>query len=121
MPEIQAKRLREIGDWLDVNGEAIYGSRPWLVPKEGDHVRFTQSKDGKYVYDICTQWPDEELKLGSVFLKGENPEVRMLGTDKPLNWHYEQNKFGKLVIEVPEELKNEHPSDYAYVIKMQLY
>lgn len=121
LPEIQAKRLREIGDWLDVNGEAIYGSRPWLVPKEGDHVRFTQSKDGKYVYAICTQWPDEELKLGSVFLKGENPEVRMLGTDKPLNWHYEQKKFGKLVIEVPEELKNEHPSDYAYVIKMQLY
>jgi len=27
--------LYEVGDWLHTNGEAIYGSRPWLVAMEG--------------------------------------------------------------------------------------
>jgi alpha-L-fucosidase len=33
IPEAAKKTLLEIGGWLDVNGEAIYGSRPWLLPK----------------------------------------------------------------------------------------
>ena len=121
LPEVQARRLREIGDWLDVNGEAIYGSRPWLVAKEGDNIRFTRSKDGKYVYAILTEWPEKEIRLNSVFLGGENPEVRMLGTDQQLKWKREQVVRGKLIVEIPESLKEQKPCDYAYVIKMQLH
>jgi len=35
IPEEQQERLRAIGRWLKVNGEAIYGSRPWLIYGEG--------------------------------------------------------------------------------------
>ena len=120
LPEVQERRLREIGKWLDVNGEAIYGSRPWLVAQEGEKVRFTRSKDGNYVYAICKEWPGEELRLQSVFLAGENPEVRMLGTDRQLEYSYEAKKWGRLVVQIPESLKEEKPCDYAWVIKMQL-
>jgi alpha-L-fucosidase len=44
----QENRLREIGLWMFVNSEAIYGVRPWIVPYEtigeGDRVWFTQGK-----------------------------------------------------------------------------
>ena len=120
LPEVQERRLREIGRWLDVNGEAIYGSRPWLVAQEGEKVRFTRSKDGNYVYAICKEWPGEELRLQSVFLGGENPEVRMLGIDQQLAYSYESGKWGKLVIRIPEALREQKPCEHAWVIKMQL-
>ncbi len=32
------RMLREVGKWMHVNGEAIYGSRAWKVPGEGEKV-----------------------------------------------------------------------------------
>ena len=48
----QLVRLRAIGDWLSVNGEAIYGTRPWQVAEGstegGDPLRFTQKGEALY-------------------------------------------------------------------------
>ena len=41
MPAYIRSRLHDVGRWLTVNGEAIYGSRPWLVASQGDGLRFT--------------------------------------------------------------------------------
>jgi alpha-L-fucosidase len=35
IPEVQQKALLAVGEWLKVNGEAIYGSRPWIHMGEG--------------------------------------------------------------------------------------
>ena len=69
--------LREIGQWLKMNGEAVYKTRPWTVFGEGptevvegtfaeknrrdftaEDIRFTQSKDGRTVYAILLGWPE---------------------------------------------------------------
>lgn len=42
-------RLKEMGGWMKVNGEAIYNSKP-VAPYEKDNVVYTQSKDGKTKY-----------------------------------------------------------------------
>ena len=51
--EIQMDRLHKLGSWLDVNGEAIFGSRPWVRPSsaapDGTDVRFTRKGDSLYV------------------------------------------------------------------------
>ncbi len=56
VPEAQQAPLRGLGAWLAANGEAIYGSRPWVLAAsstyEGTPVRFTKSGEGVYALVI---------------------------------------------------------------------
>ena len=52
LPQEALQRMEEIGQWLELNGAAIYGTRP-LYPYSQGSVRYTQSKDGKHRYAIC--------------------------------------------------------------------
>lgn len=51
LPERAVVRMKEIGQWLKINGEAIYETRP-LMPFVDGRWRLTQSKDGKTAYAI---------------------------------------------------------------------
>ena len=51
LPIEQEERLREIGLWMFVNSEAIYGVRPWGITNEND-IWFTRSRDRKALYAI---------------------------------------------------------------------
>lgn len=59
LPIQEEDRLREIGLWMFVNSEAIYGVRPWVTTNEGD-IWFTKKKDDSTVYamiDSDKAWP----------------------------------------------------------------
>lgn len=53
IPFEQSRRLRELGLWLFINGEAIYQVRPWHVIREGD-IWFTKAKNADTLYAILT-------------------------------------------------------------------
>lgn len=53
LPIEQEERLREIAEWMFVNGDAIYAVRPWAVVNEGD-VWFTKKKNEDTVFAIVT-------------------------------------------------------------------
>jgi len=101
-------RLEEVGRWLRVNGEAIYGTRSCRVFREGADVRFTRSKDGKYVYAVFLRWPPDGFALKSVRLKSVRPaadgRVTMLGVEQSLKWSRDERY---LEIEIPEALNDE--------------
>ncbi|MDR1379973.1 MAG: alpha-L-fucosidase, partial [Tannerella sp.] len=124
LPEVQERRLLEIGKWLKVNGEAIYGSRPWLVSSQDDgKIRFTQSKDGKTVYAICTDFPDKELVLNSLY-PGKQTKVTLLGVEHiDLEWTTRRGgKFSQydLSVQIPESLYGNRKNDYSWVFKITL-
>jgi alpha-L-fucosidase len=123
LPEIQERRLREIGKWLKVNGEAIYGSRPWIVNSEAEgKIRYTQSKDGSAVYAICTDFPEKELKLKSLYLGAES-EITMLGAEnEKLEWNMQPGAWSErdLVITIPPSLYGQRKNEYAWVFKITL-
>ena len=48
-PPEMIQRLEYVGDWLKINGESIYATRPYRRWHDGKDIRFTRSKDGKYV------------------------------------------------------------------------
>jgi alpha-L-fucosidase len=57
LPTEQEENLRTLGSWLFINGEAIYGVRPWTLTNEND-IWFTQSKDQHALYAIVDDWKE---------------------------------------------------------------
>ncbi len=95
--------LLALGEWLGVNGEAIYGTRPWQVSGEGDtgapkafdekaqqpytarDVRFTTK--GDTLYAVCLGLPDGEIAIESLGRdSGVVENVALLGSDETLTW-----------------------------------
>ena len=103
IPDQQKQTLREIGEWLHVNGDAVYGTRPWKVHHQGDQphfyaqgrgrdtvfatfdsddLRFTRSADGSALYVFAMSEPGETLVVESLLgadLK-DGAAVSLLGT-----------------------------------------
>lgn len=113
IPEIQLERLRELGRWLSVNGEAIYGSRPWQraegTTAGGLDVRFTRKEDA--IYAVLLGRPaTAEVTLESVPV-GPGGSVSLLGGSGALR---HRSEGGNLVVTLPVEL----PQAHAYTLKI---
>ncbi len=124
--------LHELAAWMPVNGEAIYGTRPWTVYGEGqaaaggmfqedrqsysaDDVRFTRK--GDTLYAIMLGWPEKSravlkaLASDSPFVVGDHLQVQLLGSKDPLPF---QRTAQGLEIALPAQA----PTKYAVVFKI---
>ncbi len=142
IPVIMQERLLEIGDWLDINGEAIYGTQTWtstcqwsegekqtsskkrygydvmkltLNPPEGaaaKEIFFTRK--GKTLYCICAALPDEQLVVKGV-TASTGAQITMLGRDETLNWKQEGSN---IVITLPRLNPSKLPCHHAWTFKI---
>ena len=114
IPVIQQQRLQDIGNWLDVNGEAIYGTRKSGL--ESDKVQglyFTKKENCLYL--ILTQWPEDVIEIKteqSLVVKN----ISILGSDKIVSFKREKNS---IFIKIPQLNYNDLPCSYAWVIKIE--
>jgi alpha-L-fucosidase len=73
IPAPQLERLRAFGAWLRANGEAIYGSHPWVRAEgetdDGLSVRFT-SKDGDLYIILLGAPPSERIVIRGLSASG---------------------------------------------------
>jgi len=121
----ELKILSDLAAWTAVNGEAIFGTRPWKIYGEGPSrvvkagsfnegklqytaadIRFTQSKDGKTLYAIALGWPAKnELwirSLASSAAGNHLDKVELLGYEGALK--FSQTNDG-LAVAIPADAK----------------
>ncbi len=106
-------RLKEIGDWIKINGEAIYGSRMYSVFGEGNNIRYTQTKDGKTQYIFLFEFPDKNVVLTKM-KASKGSTITMLGSKTKLKW---TQTADQLEITVPAALQP--LSQHVWVLKVQ--
>ncbi|NRQ37507.1 hypothetical protein HII36_37600 [Nonomuraea sp. NN258] len=105
LPDGVHERLAEIGAWLDVHGEAIYGTRP-CEPYESDDLVFTRRDDTVYAIGLRT-----DLDQVRVPVPDPPHTVELLGHDGSLAWFPGD---GEVVVRLPDGHRVEH----AFVLSL---
>ena len=103
IPDYQKKVLIELGEWLEINGESIYSTKPWRKAEgrsNGENsIRFTQNQESLFIHLI--EYPKEyEVKIDSITIPGDS-KVNILGYDHPIKWSQQNDD---LLIFLPDDL-----------------
>lgn len=118
IPVIMQQRLMEIGNWLGVNGEAIYGTRPYITDKSqesinpGANKNIFFTKKGSDLYVILLNWPEGDVILRGIRAKS-SAKASLLDSSGTARI---RNTGGSVAITLPRL----NPDDYqlAYVIRI---
>ena len=115
IPVIQQQRLKDIGDWLKINGDAIYETVPSDDLFRNNDAIFTTRK-GDSINIICTKWFDNKIEL-----KKKKPfsvaDLRLLGYEGKIDFTISDDR---IEIAPPSIGPHHFKGQYAYVFTIKV-
>jgi alpha-L-fucosidase len=117
---IQEERLMQMGEWLELNGAAIYDSVPWEFQNDTltQGVWYTANPTRNQVYGfIVNNWPGQQIHLGAV-----DPDkvlfIAMFGTPRTLEWTPAPSQQPGIIVYLPRP--DENSSKWAWTLAITL-
>ena len=113
IPVIFQQRLKDMGDWLAINGDAIYGTTTWAgAPEKKDSSVFFTAK-GKDLYVFCNKFPSGAVEVPGL----KKPfSVSLLGLSSTVKSSF---KNGLVTIQPPTISTGNTDLKYAWVFKLE--
>jgi alpha-L-fucosidase len=96
------ERLLQIGTWLEINGEAIYKTKPWKTQNDTSSVWYTAPKSSSNTaYAIFVSWPsDGVVRLTKAVPQSSNMVAQLLGYSGNLSWKQNGNTLAIVLPDV---------------------
>lgn len=108
--------LREIGDWMQVNSEAIYGTRA-MAPYRQGKIAYTAKQDTVYVFYMAS--PEEVLLPETIGVQGFVPasgsHIELLGSQTKLQWVKTEQG---MKINIPKKIRSNPPCKEVWVFRV---
>ncbi|KAN0003338.1 hypothetical protein ACTFIZ_009500 [Dictyostelium cf. discoideum] len=120
IPNNMVDRLLEIGNWLSINSESIYGSSPWRVQNETFNIWYTTNTTNGNVYAFVFELPDNGILNLSDPIGSHKTKATLLGLKGEkgvdVSLPIESKKPG-LTLKIPMVAPQDYPP-YVYVFRL---
>lgn len=115
LEDVAYERLHDIGDWMQVNSEGIYGTRA-VEPYQVGNVYFSRKGDDVFAFYVAEEGSNEipaSVNIGPFVPSGD---VVMLGSRLRLKW---KSTPEGTVVTIPEKLRKNLPCNYVWCLQFQ--
>ncbi|XP_050412655.1 alpha-L-fucosidase isoform X1 [Patella vulgata] len=111
------ERLRQLGQWLSVNGDAIRGTRPWTTQNDTLTPTVWYTKKANIIYAIVLNWPETDTLELAAPVPSANTRVALLGYTGG-QFQYTNLPTGGIGIMIPPIAVNKMPCQWAWVFTL---
>jgi alpha-L-fucosidase len=117
-PEGAYSLLEEIGEWMDINSEAIYGTRAMAPYKDGKVCINRKGDNTWYLFYLADEGEDmpESVTMNGLTIPA-GAKVTMLGTGKRCRW---KNGTDSFTVFTAGQANKNTPADYVRVMKIEM-